>query len=198
MFSWHEQSSQSLFLSNENDQFLLFLQLKSVSSKEVKPQPKGQIAFGEESYDNSYSNEYSAGQQSPNSYYGQQSYYGNQPAQESSASQYAPDYTDGLEKQAVEEENALDTEAEKSDPSAYAPETNDHRNIDDTTEGLGDLTDPSNPLFGKYDVPVPTKASVFCPPCRKYFHWYGHLPHHRCLYQTRSYFCRRGRRVITG
>lgn len=151
------------------------MQLKTVSAKEAKPQPKGQIAVGEQSYDNSYSNEYSPRQQSANSYYGQQPYFGSQSVQQHYApqqvdTQYTPDYTDDVEKQAVEEENTLDAEAEGSNPSAYTPETEEHKDIDDTTDSLGDLTDPNNPLFGKYDVPSPTKPSVFCPPCGKYCH----------------------------
>lgn len=153
------------------------MQLKTVSAKDAKPQPKGQIAFGEQSYDNSYSNsysnEYSPGQQSPNSYYEQQPYYGSQTVQQVDT-QSTPGYTDDVEKQAVEEENARDADAERSNPTDYAADTEDHTDIDDTTDNLGDLTDPNNPLFGKYDVPSPTKSSVFCPPCGKFIH------HHQC------------------
>jgi hypothetical protein len=149
--------------------------LKKVVPKDAKPQPKGQIAIGEQTIDQTFPEGLVSEQGPQNTYYGQQPYYNNQPAQTQQSYKpqhvevkYNPDYTDTVEKQAVEEENARDAEAERSNPTNYNQEKEEHEDMDDSDDNLlGDLINPKNPLFGKYDVPSPTKSSVFCPPCGK-------------------------------
>ena len=79
------------------------------------------------------------------------------------------DYTDEVEKQAVEEENSLDAEAEKDLAGLHEEHHEELYEGDESQKKpeFGDLSNPSNPLFGKYDVPASSKKSVFCPPCGK-------------------------------
>lgn len=140
-----------------------------VEAKDAKPQTKGEITGSDQAVNQSFSG-FSYAPAGPPSYETTQPFYNNQ----EQLTQQAPaanteshtDYTDAVEQQAVEEENARDAEAEKEPQETYDEGDHDNDMTGNDVE-VGDLTNPSNPLFGKYDVPASPKKAVFCPPCGK-------------------------------
>lgn len=132
------------------------------------PQSKGMIAENYQPVNQSFG-AYQPG--APPLYGSSQSYNQQQVNQTSapSAENHTSDYTDEVERQAVEEENALDAEAEKDVVGLHEVHHKDLYEGDESQQEteFGDLSNPSNPLFGKYDVPASPKKSPFCPPCGK-------------------------------
>lgn len=133
--------------------------------KVSNPQSKGEIAGTYSPVDQSYGAYQPEAQPIYPTYYNKQEEVPLKPA---NTTANHTDYTDEIEREAVEGENTLDTEAEKD---LVHLEHYESRRLPPTKKQteFTDLLDPSNPLFGKYDVPAPSRMA-FCPPCGKLYH----------------------------